>query len=178
MRVFLFEFEGKRPSVHPEAFVAPTATLIGDVVVEKGASVWYGAVLRADICRIVVREGANVQDNSVIHAGPDRTVEIGPGATVAHTCIVHGAVIEEHGLLGNGSTILDGAKLGAGSMVAAGSTVSPETEIPPGTLAAGSPATVRKPIEGTAAQFWVDANPSYYAELAQRHRSGVSEIPE
>src|SRR3954469_25338703 len=65
------EFEGKHPTVHPEAFVAPTATLVGDVTVEKGASVWYGAVLRADICAIVVREGANVQDNSVLHAAPD-----------------------------------------------------------------------------------------------------------
>ena len=74
--------------------MAPTATLIGDVTVEKGASVWYGAVLRADICTIVVREGANVQDNSVIHAGPDNVVEIGPGATVAHSCVVHGAVLE------------------------------------------------------------------------------------
>jgi carbonic anhydrase/acetyltransferase-like protein (isoleucine patch superfamily) len=177
-RVNLFEFEGRRPTVHPEAFVAPTATLIGDVVVEKGASVWYGAVLRADICRIVVREGANVQDNSVIHAGPDQVAEIGAGATVAHTCIVHGAVIEERGLLGNGSTLLDGARLGAGSMVAAGSMVSPGTQIPAGVLAAGSPATVRKQIEGTAAQQWVDGNPSYYAELAQRHRAGVAPVTE
>src|SRR5699024_2879598 len=67
----IIEFEGKRPQVHPEAFVAPTATLIGDVVVERGASIWYGAVLRADDCRIVVRENANVQDNSVIHGGPE-----------------------------------------------------------------------------------------------------------
>lgn len=170
----LFEFEGKRPAVHPEAFVAPTATLIGDVTVEKGASVWYGAVLRADICAIVVREGANVQDNAVIHAAPEQTVEIGPGATVAHNCIVHGAVLEEHALLGNGSTILDGARLGAGSMVAAGSLVSPGTDIPAGVLAAGAPAQVKKPIEGTAAQFWVEANPSYYAELAQRHRTGIT----
>ena len=85
----LYEFEGKRPTVHPEAFVAPTATLIGDVTVEKGASVWYGAVLRADICTIVIREGANVQDNSVLHAGPDQILDVGPGATVAHTCVVH-----------------------------------------------------------------------------------------
>lgn len=169
----LFEFEGRRPNVHPEAFVAPTATLIGDVTVEKGASVWYGAVLRADICSIVVREGANVQDNAVLHAAPDQLVEIGPGATVAHNCIVHGAVLEAHALLGNGSTILDEARLGAGSMVAAGSLVSPGTKIPPGVLAAGAPAQVKKPIEGTAAQFWVEANPSYYAELAQRHRAGV-----
>ena len=171
-----FEFEGKRPSVHPEAFVAPTATLIGDVTVEKGASVWYGAVLRADICTIVVREGANVQDNSVLHGAPDALVEVGPGATVAHSCIVHGAVLEEKALLGNGSTMLDDTRLGAGSMVAAGSLVSPGTEIPAGVLAAGAPAQVKKPIEGTAAQFWVEANPQYYAELAQRHQNGVSAV--
>ena len=171
----LFEFEGKRPNIHPEAFVAPTATLIGDVTVEKGASVWYGAVLRADICSIIVREGANVQDNSVVHATPDQVVEIGPGATVAHSCIVHGAVIEEKGLLGNGSTMLDGTRLGAGSMVAAGSLVTPNTQIPPGVLAAGSPAQVKKEIAGTSAQFWVDANPPYYAELAQRHLSALKE---
>jgi carbonic anhydrase/acetyltransferase-like protein (isoleucine patch superfamily) len=171
--VNLFEFEGKRPTIHPEAFVAPTATLIGDVTVEKGASIWYGAVLRADICSIVIRERANVQDNSVIHAAPDQVVEIGPGATVAHTCVVHGAVLEENALLGNGSTMLDGSRLGAGAMVAAGSLVTPGTTIPPGVLAAGAPAQVRKPLEGTSAQFWVDANPPYYAELAQRHRTGI-----
>jgi len=171
--VNLFEFEGKSPRVHPEAFVAPTATLIGDVTVEKGASIWYGAVLRADICAIVVRERANVQDNAVVHAAPDAVVEIGPGATVAHLCVVHGAVLEEEALLGNGSTMLDGARLGAGAMVAAGSLVTPGTEIPAGMLAAGSPAQVRKPLDGMA-RFWVEANPPYYAELAQRHRAGIS----
>jgi carbonic anhydrase/acetyltransferase-like protein (isoleucine patch superfamily) len=174
--VNLFEFEGRRPTVHPEAFVAPTATLIGDVTVEKGASVWYGAVLRADICSIVIRERANVQDNSVIHAAPDVVVEISAGATVAHTCVVHGAVLEENALLGNGSTMLDGSRLGAGSMVAAGSLVTPDTQIPTGMLAAGSPAQVRKPIEGTGAQFWVEVNPTYYAELAQRHRTGITAL--
>lgn len=172
----LFEFEGKRPSVHPEAFVAPTATLIGDVTVEQGASVWYGAVLRGDICSIVIREGANVQDNSVLHGAPDAVVEVGPGATVAHACVVHGAVLEEKALLGNSSTMLDDTRLGAGSMVAAGSLVSPGTEIPAGVLAAGTPAQVKKPIEGTMAQFWVDANPTYYAELAQRHRAGITPV--
>lgn len=173
----LFEFEGKRPTVHPEAFVAPTATLIGDVTVEKGASVWYGVVLRADICGIRIAERANVQDNSVIHAAPDEVVEIGPGATVAHLCVVHGAVLEENALLGNASTMLDGSRLGAGSMVAAGSLVTPGTTIPPGVLAAGSPAQVRKPLDGTSAQMWVELNPPYYAELAQRHRSGITRLP-
>ncbi|KQY54207.1 gamma carbonic anhydrase family protein [Nocardioides sp. Root140] len=170
----LFEFEGKRPEVHPEAFVAPTATLIGDVVIEKGASVWYGAVLRADDCRIIVREGANIQDNSVVHGTPDSVVEIGAGATVAHSCIVHSATFGEKALLGNGSTMLDGTSLGAGSLVAAGSLLTPGTAIPEGVLAAGSPAQVKKPIAGTSAEFWVEANPPYYAELAQRHRTGIS----
>lgn len=171
-----YEFEGKRPDVHPEAFIAPSATLIGNVVVEKGASVWYGAVLRADICTIIVREGANVQDNSVVHGTPDAVVEIGAGATVAHSCIVHGATLGEKSLLANGSSMLDGTSLGAGSLVAAGSLLSPGTMIPDGVLAAGSPAKVKKPIGGTSAEFWVEANPPYYAELAQRHRVGISEV--
>lgn len=172
----LYEFEGKRPTVHPEAFVAPTATLIGDVTVEKGASVWYGAVLRADICSIVVREGANVQDNSVLHAGPDQVLEVGPGATIAHTCVVHGAIVGEKALVGNGSTVLDGSRIGAGSLVAAGALVTPNTDIPDGVLAAGAPAKVRGPIEGTPAQEWVDGNPAYYADLAQRHRTGLTPV--
>ena len=95
-----FEFEGKRPTVHPEAFVAPTATLIGDVTVERGASVWYGAVLRADICTIVVREGANVQDNSVLHAAPGETLVIGRDATIGHGCVVHCREVGEQALVG------------------------------------------------------------------------------
>ncbi|WP_435771321.1 gamma carbonic anhydrase family protein [Nocardioides sp. SYSU DS0651] len=173
--MFAYEFEGRVPQVHPEAFVALTATLIGDVRVEKGASVWYGAVLRADICTIVVREGANVQDNSVVHGAPDAVVEIGAGATVAHSCVVHGATLGPKALVGNGSVVLDGGSIGAGSMVAAGSLVGPGSAVPDGVLAAGAPAEVKKPIEGTGAQFWVDANPPYYAELAQRHRVGTKE---
>lgn len=171
-----FEFEGKRPDVHPEAFIAPTATLIGDVTVEKGASVWYGTVLRADICKIIVREGANIQDNSVVHGTPDSVVEIGPGATVAHSCIVHGASLGEKALLGNGSTMLDGTSLGAGSLAAAGSLLTPGTVIPEGVMAAGAPAQVKKPIAGTSSEFWVEANPPYYADLAQRHRAGVKPL--
>ena len=83
----LFEFEGKRPTVHPDAFVAETATLIGDVTVEAGASIWYGAVLRADICTIVVKAGTNIQDNSVLHAAPGETLTVGPNATVGHSCV-------------------------------------------------------------------------------------------
>jgi len=172
----LFEFEGKAPNVHPEAFIASTATLIGDVTVEKGASVWYGAVLRADICTIAVREGANIQDNSVVHGGPDTHVEIGPHSTVAHSCVFHGESLGEKGLVGNGTVVLDDAKIGAGALVAAGSMVQQGTEIPEKVLALGSPAQVKKPIAGTAAEFWTEVNGDYYRQLADRHRAGVTPV--
>lgn len=169
--VNLFEFEGKRPTVHPDAWIAPTATLIGDVTVEAGASVWYGAVLRGDVCRIVVREGSNIQDNSVLHAGPDQVLTVGPNATVGHGCVVHCTEVGEQALVGNGSTLLDGATVGAGTLVAAGSVVTPGTEIPAGVVATGTPCKAVKPIEGTSSQFWVDTNAVYYADLATRHRA-------
>src|SRR5438067_13112215 len=98
----LFSFEGLAPQVHEGAFVAPTATLVGDVTVEEGASVWYGAVIRADYSPVFVRKGANVQDGAVIHGPPGSPTEIGPGATVAHNCVVHGAVLEEGCLVATG----------------------------------------------------------------------------
>src|SRR5689334_17586446 len=110
----LFEYEGKRPAVHADAFVAPTASIVGDVTIEAGASVWYGAVIRGDDGPVVVRADANVQDGSVIHTTPDVTTVIGRGATVAHQCLVHGAVVEDEALVGNGCTVLDGAVIGAG----------------------------------------------------------------
>ncbi len=172
----LFEFEGHAPKVDPDAFVAPTATLIGDVTVEAGASIWYGAVLRADCAPIVVRAGANVQDNSVLHGPPDVLTEVGPGATVGHQCVVHGAVLEAECLVGNGSTVLDGARIGARTLVAANSLVAAGSQLPSGVLAAGSPAVVKKPLEGTAAAAWAALNPSYYKELAQRHRTGLKPV--
>lgn len=172
----LIEFEGKRPVVHPDAFVAPTATLIGDVTVEAGASVWYGAVLRADICTIVVRAGSNIQDNSVLHAAPGETLEVGPDATIGHGCVVHGKAVEEKALVGNGSTLLDGSVVGPGTLVAAGSVVTPGTQIPGGMVAAGVPCKPTKPIGGTSSEFWVETNAVYYRELAGRHAAGTSVI--
>ena len=171
----LFSFEGKAPQVHPDAWVAPTATLVGDVVVEEGASVWYGAVLRGDFGRIVVRAGANVQDGSVLHGGDDPATEIGAGATVGHLCVVHGAVVGEQALIGNGAIVQDGARIGARSLVAAGSTVVPGTQVPDEVVVTGTPAKVRGPLEGTA-RWWVDNNPETYQELARRHRDGVVEV--
>ena len=170
----LYSFEGRTPSIHPTAFVAPTASVVGDVTVEEGASVWYGAVLRGDFGPVVVRAGANVQDNSVLHSPDGITCEVGPGATIGHTCVVHGATVGEEALVGNGSIVLDGASVGARSLVAAGSVVT--GRIPDGVVAMGSPARVRGEVAGTSAEEWVRHNPSVYQDLAQRHRAGLEEL--
>jgi carbonic anhydrase/acetyltransferase-like protein (isoleucine patch superfamily) len=174
--MFVYEFEGKRPSIAEDAFIAPTATIIGDVTIEAGASVWYGAVLRGDDGPIVIRERSNVQDGSVVHTTPGVTTEIGAGATVAHQCVVHGAVLEAEALVGNGCVVLDGARIGAGSLVAALSLVQPGVQIPPGVLAAGVPAVVKRPIAGTPAEMWVKLNPTYYPALAQKHIAGLRPV--
>jgi carbonic anhydrase/acetyltransferase-like protein (isoleucine patch superfamily) len=168
-----FSFEGLQPKIAPDAFVAPTATLIGDVIVESGASIWYNAVLRADYAPVIVRRGANVQDGAVLHGPPGLTTDVGPGATVAHNCVVHGALLGEECLIANGAVVLDGATIGARALVAAGSLVAAGFTVPDGTLAAGAPAVLKRPVAGSPAEFWVQANPSAYAELAVRHRRGI-----
>jgi carbonic anhydrase/acetyltransferase-like protein (isoleucine patch superfamily) len=170
----LFSFEGKSPQVDPSAWIAPTATLVGDVIVEADASVWYGAVIRADFGRITIRQGANVQDNSVIHVGM-HGCEVGRGATIGHLCVVHDCVIGDYALIGNGATVLDGARVGARAMVAAGATVTPQAEVPPEVVAMGSPARKQVPLTD-GARVWVDQNPALYQELARRHAAGVKEV--
>jgi len=172
----LYSFEGKSPRIHPTAFIAPTATIIGDVTVEENASVWYNAVVRADFSPIVIRRGANVQDCAVLHVTPVNGVEVGAGATVAHLCLIHGADIGEEALIGNSSTVLDGARVGARAMIAAGSLVTPGTEIPGGMFALGAPCKVKAPLAGTPAERWVEINPAGYQALAQRHRVGVQPV--
>jgi carbonic anhydrase/acetyltransferase-like protein (isoleucine patch superfamily) len=172
----LFSFEGRSPKVDPTAFVAPTATLIGDVTIEAGASVWFNTVLRADYGPIVVREGANVQDGSVLHAPPGIPVDIGPGATVAHMCTIHGVHVGAEALIANHATVLDGAVIGARSMIAAGSLVVAGTQIPAKVLVMGAPATVKGPIAGTGAEMWVNVNPQAYQDLARRYLTGLEPL--
>ena len=172
----LYSFEGRSPVVDPTAFIAPTAVLIGDVRVEAGASVWFNAVLRADYAPVVIRNGANVQDGSVLHVPPGIPVDIGPGATIAHLCVVHGAHVGAEALIANNSTILDGAVIGRRSLVAAHSLVVAGTKIPDEVLVVGSPAKIRGPIAGTGAQTWVDTNPAAYRELGQRYLTGLGEL--
>ena len=172
----LFSFEGRSPTVDPGAFVAPTATLIGDVHVEAGASIWFNAVLRADFAPIIVRQGANVQDGAVLHAPPGIPVDVGPGATVAHGCVIHGVHIGAEAVIANHATVLDGAVIGRRALIAAHSLVVSGTKIPDEVVAAGSPAKVRGPVAGTGAQMWVDTNPGAYQDLARRYAIGLSEV--
>jgi carbonic anhydrase/acetyltransferase-like protein (isoleucine patch superfamily) len=173
----LFSFEGRAPKVSPAAWIAPTATLVGDVTVEDDASVWYGAVLRADFGPVVVRRGANVQDGSILHGGAAPVTEVGAGATIGHLCVVHGAVIGTEALIGNGATVLDGAVIGDHALVAAGATVAPGMSVPPRMLAVGTPAKVLREVTGRAKE-WVDTNPEVYRQLAHRHSASVRLIAE
>ncbi|GAA4551463.1 gamma carbonic anhydrase family protein [Amycolatopsis samaneae] len=170
----LFSFEGLSPQIHPDAWIAPTATLIGDVVIEKDVSIWYGAVLRADFGKIVVREGANIQDNSVLHVN-DGVCEVGKNVTVGHQCLVHDCTIGEQALIGNGSTVLDKARIGERALVAAGATVTPGTVVPAEHIAMGSPAKKFVPLTDSA-RLWVDHNGEVYRQLARRHAAGIKPI--
>lgn len=164
----LLQFEGKEPRVHPGAFVAPTAVLIGDVVVEDGASVWFGAVLRGDFNSIVVGEGTSVQDNSVIHTADGLPTTIGSNVTVGHLSLLEGCTIEDGALIGMGSIVLNRARVGHRAMLAAGSVVREGGEIPPEVLAAGVPAQVKKGIGGSSSE-WVEMAAREYQALRLKY---------
>lgn len=170
----LYSFQGKSPQVHPDAWIAPTATLVGDVVVEAGASIWYGAVLRGDSGKIIVREGANLQDNVVVHVNTG-VCEIGKNVTVGHMSLVHDCTVGEQALIGNGSTVLDQAVIGRKAMVGAGAVVTPNMVVPDETLAIGAPAKKHVPLTESA-RFFVEHNAEIYQELAKHHRDTIELI--
>src|ERR1051326_4122868 len=115
-----FELDGRRPRVDPDAFVAPTAALIGDVEVGAGSSIWFGVVLRGDESSITVGAGTNVQDNAVIHCAENLPTVIGDNVTIGHQACLEGCVIEDGAVVGMGSVMLQRTRLGAGAMLAAG----------------------------------------------------------
>jgi len=164
-----FEFDGRRPRVHPDAYIAPTAVLIGDVEIGAGASVWFGAVLRGDEAKILVGEGANIQDNAVLHCARDLPTLIERDATVGHSAQLEGCVVEAGALVGMGATMLQRSRLGAGSMLAAGAVLTEGQEVPPGHLAAGVPATTRKPLDGSSLA-WVGTAAQHYQDRAAAYR--------
>ena len=164
----LIEYEGKTPQVADDAFLAPTAVLIGDVTVGAGASVWFGAVLRGDNSAIVIGEGSNVQDNCVIHCAADLPTIVGANVTIGHMAMLEGCEIEDGTLIGMGAIVLQRARVGSGSLVAAGAVVGEGAEIPPGVLAAGVPARVKKEIAGES-QRWVQTAALEYQSKRLRY---------
>lgn len=155
-------FDGIEPDVADSAYVHPDAVVIGEVTIDEDASVWPNVTLRGDHGKILFREGANVQDNAVLHEG----AEIGPYATVGHTAIVHGATVEKRTLVGMNATVLDHSVVGERAMVGANSRVTEGTEIPPSTLAVGVSAEVKREVEDSP---WAYAG-DRYAQLKEAHR--------
>lgn len=167
-------FGSHTPQVAPTAWVAPTATVIGNVVIEEGASIWYGVVIRADRARIRIGARSNVQDNAIFHADPGAPVDLGADVTVGHGAIVHGATVEDGCLVGMGSTLLNNAVVGAGSLVAASALVREGQAIPPGSMVAGVPAKVLGPVpEGFAER--VALSVAAYEQLRDEHREATTE---
>ena len=170
-----FELSGKRPRVHPDAYIAPTAVLIGDVEVGAGASVWFGAVLRGDEAAITVGDGANVQDNAVLHCARNLPTVVERNASVGHSAQLEGCVVEQGALVGMGATMLQRSRLGAGSMLAAGAVLGEGKSVPAGHMAAGVPASVKKPLDGSAGS-WVGTTAKHYQERAVLYRANLRPV--
>lgn len=169
----IFTFESLVPRIASDVWVAPTASVIGDVTIGEGASVWFGAVLRGDVHTIRVGRGTNIQDNSVVHvtSGTHDTI-IGEGVTVGHAVTLHGCRVDDRALIGMGSVVLDGALIGEEALVGAGSLVTPGTVIPPRTLAVGSPCRVKRPLTQAELEQVRRSGP-HYSALAARYAQGL-----
>ncbi len=164
----IMEFSGKKPQIATGVFIAPTAAIIGDVVIEEGASIWFGAVLRGDFGRIIVGKNTSIQDNVVVHTMAEGETIIGDKVTVAHGSVLHNCTVKNGAIIGLNAVLLDFSVIGEQAMVAAGSVVSDHMEIPPRHLAAGTPARVKKEIAG-ASLMWVESSAEYYREMANTY---------
>ena len=161
-------FGDHTPAIDPSAWVAPNATLIGQVSLAAGSSVFYGAVLRADTDSITIGAGSNLQDNVAVHYDFGKPTIVGERVSVGHSAVLHGCTIEDDCLIGMSATVLNGAVIGAGSLVAAGAVVLEGSIVPPRSLVAGVPAKVRREL--TDEEFAdITANAAHYVELSRKH---------
>ena len=136
----------QKQQLHPQAVLLPGAVLDGEVVLERGVSVWYYAVLRGDLAPVIVGEDSNIQEQAVLHVDTGRPVVIGRGVTVGHAAILHGCEIGDNTVIGMGAIVLNGAKIGKNCIIGAGSLVTQGQVIPDGCVAFGNPARVRRPL--------------------------------
>ncbi|RBP66161.1 carbonic anhydrase/acetyltransferase-like protein (isoleucine patch superfamily) [Brevibacterium sanguinis] len=160
---------GHTPQIDPGAFIAAGATLVGNVHVKAGASVFYGCVLRAESAPITIGEDSNVQDNTVMHTDEGRPVVIGARVSIGHQALVHGAVVEDDVLIGMHSTLLNGARIGSESLIAAGALILEDAEIPPRSLVAGMPGKVRRELSAEGMEK-VRRNAESYLRISALHR--------
>ncbi|RFU85688.1 gamma carbonic anhydrase family protein [Streptomyces triticagri] len=161
---------GRTPEVHPEAFTAPTSVVLGEVTLHAGSSVWYQAVLRADGGPIVLGADSNIQDNCTLHVDVGFPLTVGERVSVGHNATLHGCTVEDDCLVGMGATVLNGAVIGAGSLVAAQALVPQGMQVPPGSLVAGVPAKVRRPLTDEE-RAGLLLNAEVYCDLAKTHRA-------
>jgi carbonic anhydrase/acetyltransferase-like protein (isoleucine patch superfamily) len=158
----------RSPVVHPTAFIAPGADVMGDVRLGAESSVWYQCVLRGDIDTITVGARSDVQDLTMVHVDEGVPCTIGAGVGIGHRCILHGCTIEDDCLIGMGSILLNGVHVGTGSVIGAGSVVPEGMRIPPGSLVMGVPAKVRRPVDD-ALRARIRATVDHYVALARLH---------
>lgn len=172
MRYLLGE---KAPQVAEGVFVAPNATIIGQVTIDAEASVWFGAVIRGDVDRISIGSGTNVQDCAVIHCDEGFPTSVGREVTIGHSCIIHGCSIGDNCLIGMGSTILNGAKIGENCLVGAGSLITEGKEFPPGSVIMGRPARVVREV-GEAELAMLRRGAENYRRNSQRYLREMREV--
>ncbi len=164
----IIEFEGKKPRIHPTAWIAPNAVIIGDVEIGPDSSVFYGCVLRGDVNTIRIGARTNIQDNSVLHVDGDVPCILGDDVTVGHMALVHGTTVGDGTLVGMKSALLSRSVIGSGALIAAGAVVLEGFEVPDYTLAAGVPAKIRRELEPEQYEGFIP-HAGRYVDLSKRH---------
>ncbi len=168
----LYALGDDAPQIHEDTWIAPDANLIGKVVVEQGASVWFGCTIRADHEEIRVGAGSNVQENCVMHIDAGYPLTIGPNCTIGHKVMLHGCTIAENSLIGMGAIVLNGAKIGKNCLIGAGALITEGKEIPDNSLVMGSPGKVVRQIdEATVKKLKLSA--LYYQDNMRRFRDNL-----
>ena len=162
---------GSRPTIDPTAWVAPNATLLGDVTLGARASIWYGCVVRGDTDRITIGAETNIQDLTMVHVDEGVPCIVGNDVTVGHRAILHGCIIEDECLIGMGAVLLNRAVIGTGSVVAAGAVVPEGMVVPPGSLVMGVPGKVVRPVDAELKKR-IESTWRHYVEQSRLHREG------
>jgi carbonic anhydrase/acetyltransferase-like protein (isoleucine patch superfamily) len=171
----IYELDGTRPQVAESAWVAENAQVIGDVQLAPGSSVWFGATLRGDTEPIVVGEGSNIQDGSVLHTDKNLPLTIGRHVTVGHQVMLHGCTIGDESLIGIGAIVLNGAKIGKNCLVGAGALVTEGKEFPDGSMIIGSPAKAMRQLTPEQIEG-LRRSALHYMENAEHYRQGLKKI--